>query len=211
MEKNFHLTRKSVIQKAYDECLTEMYTKAQPPLDYMDAVRRLRNGEEVETKLDPIYQRHYLSQDEFHYILDKYIEAYGMSPYWKYCVETVEEYLKKGGLKTVYKDEGKTTVRTPKLIDEIGEENAEKVFALIKDCKDFYRFDREEGDFSCAISLGCSPTSNKERVIQYWKEHGKDITIEDRDPDTLWYRDEYGDDWKNIYDEERGLEDEQEQ
>jgi hypothetical protein len=210
MEKNFHLTRKSVIQKAYDECLTEMYAKAQPPLDYMDVVRRLKNGEEVETKLDPIYQRHYLSQYEFHYILDKYIEAYGMSPYWKDSVETVEEYLKKGGLKTVYKDDGKTTVRTPKLVDEIGEENAEKVFALIKDCKDFYRFDREESDFSCAISLGCSPMSNKERVIQYWKEHGKDITIEDREPDTLWYRDEFGDDWKDVYDEERGLEDEQE-
>lgn len=208
MKKTFRLTRNDVIKKAYDECLTEMYAKAQPPLDYMDTVRRIKKGEEVETRLDPLYQRHYLSQDEFHYILNKYIEAYGMSPYWKDSVETVEEYLKNGGLKTVYKNDGKTTVRTPKLVDEIGEENAEKVFALIKDCKDFYRFDREGSDFSCSISLGCSPMSSKERVIQYWKEHGKDITIEDREPDTFWYRDEYGDKWEKIYKEENGENDE---
>ena len=78
MKKFFRLTRNDVIKKAYDECLTEMYAKAQPPLDYMDTVRRIKKGEEVETKLDPLYQRHYLSQDEFHYILNKYIEAYGM-------------------------------------------------------------------------------------------------------------------------------------
>jgi hypothetical protein len=46
--------------------------------------------------------------------------------------------------------------------------------------------------------------SSKERVIQYWKEHGKDITIEDREPDTFWYRDEYGDKWEEIYKEENG-------
>ena len=161
----YRLTRKDVMIKAVMDCRTEMYAKAQPPLDYPDALRRIENGEQLDTNLDPLYERHYLSNEEFEYILDKYLTAYNMKRYWKDCVEVVERYLEEGG-----------------------------------------PTNRKGGKYGLgveSITWYSCPTSNKKKVIQYWKEHGKDITIEDRDPDTFWYRDEYGDDWEEIYKEEK--------
>lgn len=200
----YRLTRKDVMIKAVMDCRTEMYAKAQPPLDYPDALRRIENGEQLDTNLDPLYERHYLSNEEFEYILDKYLTAYNMKRYWKDCVEVVERYLEEGG--PTNRRGGKYGLgveKNPKLMDLIGPENAWQTLLIIKDCKDFYRFDREQEEFERSITWYSCPTSNKKRVIQYWKEHGKDITIEDRDPDTFWYRDEYGDDWEECYKEDK--------
>jgi hypothetical protein len=68
------LSRRDILQKAYDECMTEMYAKAQPSADYNKIIEDLRNGVSDDSQDDPIYQRHYLSHEEFNYIKDKYIE-----------------------------------------------------------------------------------------------------------------------------------------
>lgn len=200
----FYIDRKSIIDEAYIRCMTEMYAKAQPSADYKELIAKKKTGEIIDSDLDPIYRRHYLSQEEFEYIRDKYIKAYNLTAHWHDDMDVVIEYLRDGGLTTVYKKDSsgnpyRTSEKTPKLKDAIGEEYAEEVLKLLKQCKNFYRFDREESDFSTPLALGCSPTSNKEGVIQYWKEHGQDITIEDRNPDTFWYRDAYGDGWKEVY------------
>lgn len=200
----FNIDRKAVIERAYDECMVEMYAKAQPSADYKELVSKKKSGEIIDTDLDPIYRRYYLSQEEFKYIRDKYIKAYNLTAHWYDDMDVAIEYLRDGGLTTVSKKDSsgnsyRTSEKTPKLKDVIGEEYAEEVLKLLTQCKDFYRFDREETDFSCVLSLGCSPTSNKETVIQYWKEHGQDITIEERNPETFWYRDAYGDGWKEVY------------
>lgn len=204
---NFNISRKSVLEEAYTRCITEMYAKAQPSADYNELLAKKKTGEIIDTDLDPIYRRHYLSQEELVYIRDKYVEAYNMTVHWKDNMDCAIAYLRDGGLTTVYKKNSsdvpyKTTEKTPKLKDVIGEEHAEEVMKLLDLCKNFYKFDREQESFSVPLALGCSPTSNKEGVIQYWKEHGQDITIEDRNPDTFWYRDAYGDDWKEIYEED---------
>ena len=59
------------------------------------------------------------------------------------------------------------------------QEITETVLNTITNCKEFYRFDREESDFNCSVALGASPTSNKETVIEYWKSQGKNIEIID--------------------------------
>ena len=200
----FYINRKSIIEEAYTRCITEMYAKAQPSANYKELLTKKKRGKIVDTEIDPIYRRYYLSNEEFHYILNKYIEAYNMTVHWEDNIDHAIAYLRDGGLTTVYKENSsgisyKTTEKTPKIKDVIGEEHAEEVIKLLNLCKNFYRFDREKDDFSTPLALGCSPTSNKKGVIQYWKEHGQDITIEDRNPDTFLYRDVYGDGWKEVY------------
>ena len=62
--------RDKVIEQAFHDCMKEMYAKAQPSLDYDLATEQIKSGEMVDTKEDPVYGRHYLSHDEFKYILE---------------------------------------------------------------------------------------------------------------------------------------------
>ena len=55
------------------------------------------------------------------------------------------------------------------------------------------------------MSLGHAPTSNKETVKKWWKEHyNHDVEIEDRNPNLLWAMDEYGNEFEEIMEDEYG-------
>lgn len=72
-------------------------------------------------------------------------------------------------------------------------------------CKNFYMFDREADQFGCSIALGASPTSNPDTVKKWWKEnYNVDIEIEERNPLLLWEQDYYGDEFEEIMEEEYG-------
>lgn len=215
------LTRDKIISKAYTDCMEELYQKSQPPASYIDYVNRYRIGEL--TDKDHVHDHHFLSQEEYEYIIDKYVYAYGMTQKWKDYVDTVVAYLDKDAIKDKqieeYEDEYghhpahrgyeklpdiKTVIETY-LTTNAGKTNAEKADAIktlilqrIDDCKHFYRFDREEGDFKTSIALGASPTSDPERVKKYWKEKGIDVDIVYKDPLTLWERDYYGDQYEEY-------------
>lgn len=216
------LDRNDILSKAYMECMTEMYAKAQPSVDFIKLNEDLKNGIITESNADPIHDRYYLSQEEFHYILNKYCNAYGMTESWKNNMETVTRYFSGEGYKDVWvsesiDDEGfkhpgyRTVEEVPhiekviakKYGNEIAKDISKIVFNYLNECKDFYRFDREKNEFSASIALGCSPTSNKKTVIKYWKSQGVDIVIEDRNPMYFWDREYYGDDFdeemKEVY------------
>lgn len=233
------LTREEVLNRAYHDCMAEMYAKSQPEADYDNLLEEYRSGKIG--KDERIYERHYLSQDEFLYIRDKYKSAYGIQSHWKDDVEVIEKYLEEGGHKDKYipdhtdKDgfthpgyrgyenvkpirdqifnalsEDVSSGRRSQLADYL----TQIVMDTIKDCKNYYRFDREEDNFDCSIALGASPTSNPESVKKWWKEnYNKDIEIEERNPRLFWYKDnEYTDEdmeyefdspnWKEIVDKE---------
>ena len=60
---------------------------------------------------------------------------------------------------------------------------------------DFHNFDRLESQFRATVALGCSPTSNPETVINYWKSQGIEIVIDEKknlDKDDYWDIDYYG-------------------
>lgn len=209
------LDRKEILEKAYHDCMCEMYAKSQPEADWDNLIEEYRTGKIG--KDERVYERHYLSMDEFLYIRDKYKEAYNIKKTWQSDVEFIENLLTNGGLRDKYipdyTDEdgdehpGYRSAEEVKPIKEqilsflkenhvsdIAEEEAQKVTDIvmntIKDYKDFYRFDREEEWFDCNIALGASPTSNPETVKKWWKEnHNKDIEIEERNPKLFWYRD----------------------
>ena len=209
------ITREDIFERAYHDCMKEMYAKAQPEADYDNLLEEYRTSKIG--KNERIYERHYLSMDEFIYIRDKYKKAYNIEKTWEPNIEFLEKLLKEGGLKDKYNPEVidedgfkhpsyRTAEDVKPLKDqileimnefdcsdvakEVGENIYNKVMDTIKEYKRFYRFDREEDDFDVNISLGASPCTNAETVKKWWKtNYNVDIEIEERNPKLFWYRD----------------------
>lgn len=221
--------RDSVLDRAYHDCMREMYKRSQPSADYDQLIEDVKSGKIP--KDTRIYERYYLSMDEFIYIRDKYMKAYGLVEHWKPNIELLETYLNEGGTKDKwipervdedgFKHPGyrgyeevppiKKQIEDligPFLLDKTRESLSkaitEIVMDTINDCKEFYRFDRESDSFSASVALGASPTSNKDTVIEYWESQGVDVKIEDRNPLLFWERDYYEDEFEEVMIDEYG-------
>lgn len=216
-------TREDILEQACIECLAEMYSKAQPPLDFKQYYQDVKTGKI--DKNDKIHERHYLSSDETDYIVNKYINLYAIDNQWVEHADLVFNYLKNGGVKILWKEDTKEYVNQDPLNDvikqvlinhdvldtELLEDLVDSVFNIIVNCKSFYKLDKELQSFKYTIYLGIAPCSSKESVIQYWSNKGINITIEDRNPLLLWEMDyydeefedvmigEYGEDWKDHW------------
>jgi hypothetical protein len=224
------LEREDIISEAIHKCMTELYAKAQPMADYDNLIAEYESGKIG--KDERVYERHYISDDEMKYIVNKYLEAYRLKEEWKEDIEIVERYLTEGGLKDAYIPEKidedgfkhpgyRSAEKVPPLKDQIynclfeytdaddAKNITDKIFNIVMDnisnCKNFYKFDRDEQKFSFNIYLGASPTSNKETVIKWWKDnYNVDIEIEERNPLLLWEMDYYGDEFESIMEDEYG-------
>lgn len=218
------IDRDIIIKRAIEECLEEMYAKAQPSVSYKELVKKVKSGEIEDSHENPVYKRYYLSQEEFDYIRNKYAEAYDLKPKWREYIELLEEYLTKGGTKDKYipetmeedgsthpgyrsyenvkslKEQLKDVIRDDKTLDKA----IDIVMSNIKDCKNFYRFDRDCETFTFSVCLGASPTSNKETVEKYWESQGTPIKIIDRNPLLLWDMDYYGSEFEEVMQDEYG-------
>lgn len=207
------LNRQSIISEAIDRCLTEMYEKAQPSADWHEYLELAKQGKIG--KDERVFERHYLSQTQFEYILDKYKKAYRCVNEWTSNIDFLVNCFKEGGLKDVWveKDDQYSGYRsaeeTPTLDNLIGKQNADKVYQLIKDLENFYHFDRDEEIFSVNVALGCSPTSNAKTVKEYWASQGIDIEIDETplSKDDYWEIDNYG----HILEDEDEIEESEEE
>lgn len=94
------LDRDEILKKAYHECMAEMYAKAQPSADYYQLLEDAKNGKIG--KDERVYERHYLSHEEFKHILGKYKDAYSIRSHWENDIEVLERYIKEGGSKDKY-------------------------------------------------------------------------------------------------------------
>lgn len=99
------LDRQKVLSKACHDCYREMYAKSQPPGDYDEYVRQYRAGQLRDDDKDRVYNRHYLSKEEYEYIMEKYIDAYGMREKWSEYVDMVKAYFDKDAIKDKYIEE----------------------------------------------------------------------------------------------------------
>ena len=183
----------SIVRECIINCLHEMYKWAQPSLNFKDYYKKLQNNEVTDDEKSPLYEHHYLSYDNFIKIRDHYLYAYNLKPYWRTYCEVVKDYLLKGGHRDTY-IEGKDGMpgyrgseETLPITSFLNKEDSDKIAKLLDDCTNFYRFDRNYDRVSSNISLGPSPTCNKETVIKYWKSQGKDITIDDFDVENKIY------------------------
>ena len=199
---NMYITRKEILNKAYHDCMCELYAKSQPMADYDNLVAELKAGKIDEEKDGPVHDRHYISKEELEYVVNKYIDAYGMTERWRSYIETLEYYLNNGGTKKKGKDYEDVAPLKEHIHDILNntlsginlesstKEITDKVMELIKNCKDFYKFDNEAEIFRAHLYLGAVPSTNKDTVKDWWKEHyNTDIEIEDRNPKLFWYRD----------------------
>lgn len=226
------INREEVLSKAYNECIREMFAKAQPAADYDNLIEEYRTGKINEDKDGPVYNRHYLSQEEYVYILNKYLDAYNIKSEWQDHADVIIDYLEKGGYTDKYitnvdKETGIEThsreaENVPPLKDhileimnefdssevtkEVGEKIYDKTMELISMCKNFYKFNMDETKFRNTLALfSATPTSNKETVKKWWKDHyDVDIEIEERNPLLLWEMDYYGDEFEEIMEDEYG-------
>lgn len=217
------ITRRDIMQEAYNACMREMYAKAQPSADYDAIVAGVKDGTIQDSDKDPVYSRHYLSQEEFKHILNKYIKAYGMEKKWNSYVGIIETYLKGGGHRNIYVNNSKELICVPHIketftkeindnfgnvlgedTEKLSEILSNKVLEYVQWCRDFYMVDREADSFSASVALGESPSSNPDAVIEYWARHGVDIDIEWRNPLLLWEMDEYGEHFEEYMAEEYG-------
>lgn len=147
------ITRDFIIGEAIKKCLNEMYKKSQPKIS-LSQMSKL-------TKQDPnikFYEQHYISKEEYLSIMDNYMRAYNIESHWSDYIDIVKEYVEKHGID----------------IHDI-----DKVLECIKDCKEFYRFNREEMIFKLNIA-NFRPTSNKEIVEKYYESIGEPIKIRDK-------------------------------
>lgn len=203
-------TRENILEQACLECLTEMYAKAQPSLDFKQYLDDVKSGKVAEG--DKVYERHYLSSDELHYIVNKYINLYAIDNQWTEHADLIFKYLKEGGIKIKHGDNCKEyesqdslkdivkqilinhNVLSTKLLEDI----TDSVFNVIFNCKLFYKLDKELQSFKNTIYLGVAPSSNKQAVIQYWLNKGINITIEDKNRLLLYEMDYYGDEFEEV-------------
>ena len=211
------ISRKEILDNAVHDCYKEMYAKAQPSADWDKILQEYKDG--TRGKDERVYDQHYLSQEEFSYIVNKYIDAYNIQSHWRDNIELLEKYLNKGGSKDkyidpVYNDDGDMVspgyrgyedvdpiknqilkevskiVCDDTLANSLTDNIVNIVMNTINECKNFYKFDREESSFRMSTALGASPSSNANEVRQYWKDKtGEDIVIEERNPKLFWYRD----------------------
>lgn len=187
------LDKDKIMEEAMIRCYREMYRKAQPRGDFDKYRRMIKNGELP--KDTRIYERHYLPQKEFEYILNKYVKAYRFENQWKSDVDLILQHMKNGGFRDAYYKDKSIIEHTAPLYEQIGKENADKVIQFVEELKDFFRFDRDESEFRSSIALGCSPTSNPETVKEYWKSQGIDVEINEKKnltEDDYWELDYYG-------------------
>lgn len=223
------LNRQKIIEQAFHDCMKEMYARSQPAVDYDQLLEDAKNGKIG--KDEAVYERYYLSTEEFNYIRDKYIKAYNLKESWNSNIELLERYLVDGGTKDKYieahtdeygyhpgyrgyedvapiaaqiKEILKTEIGEGNITDKISNKITETVMNTITNCKEFYRFDREESSFSCSLALGASPSSNPETVKEYWKTQGIDIDIEIRNPFLFWEQEYYADEFEEVMIEEYG-------
>lgn len=225
--KKYSLTRRDILNEAYERCFNEMYAKATPPFENVDEyIKKLKEDPvaAAEEEKSPLYKRHYLSHDELKYIVNKYEEAYNIksefhddcdilirdmenkAPVDKYIDDYVDEYGNHHPGYRGYEERPPMKDRIKNKLDELIDKGklssisfedkedvsgvlAEMFKEFILERRNFYRFDGDRSSFEVSVYLGASPTSNKNDVIEYWKNKGVDVNITDRDPEKLWYYD----------------------
>lgn len=191
IKENAKISRNEMISRAIHECLCEMYRNAQPPLDFNKYYEE--HCDSSEQNEDNFFDRHYLSEAEHQYIIEKYIDAYRMnSDFYDDC-DAIMKWFKNATVRKYIKENEDDDYGTrryedlPDLESIIGSNAYSEVIKYIECAKNFYRW--SEGADKLRWAIFCyGPSSNPEAVKKYWKEQGKDIEIIERDPNYFYER-----------------------
>lgn len=188
------MTRRDIIEKVTIDCLDEMYRQSQPSITWDEVIEQSKQNKDRH-----IWREHYLPQHLYIKIMEKYMNAYRIRDEWENNVRVIEEYLEKGGTKdkyiSAYTDSTgyhpghrgyekveSIAIQFQQKLKEMNLQDGSSIaitlsdilFSNIRDCKEFYKFDREEMGFRMDIS-NYAPNSNIEDVREFYKD--TDIVI----------------------------------
>ena len=199
--KNFPETRKDILLEALERCFDEMYRKSQPSVTWEEINQRVKDNFYGEGEREG-YKFHYISEEEFSEICEKYKSMYNIQNFHEYYSDLIKDYFVSGGSKTIwvsgdddypgYKDYVEVEPFKEQLSKILNKEDLDKVYSLIEEnfnnYRNYYRGNHELNSFNMSI-MDLSPCSDKQTVIESWKKLGIDITIEDKiiDPMTGEY------------------------
>ena len=194
------ISRREIIEKATIDCLDEMYRRSQPSITWDEVIEQSRQNKDrhiwrehylpqyLYMRILEKYMHAYRIRDEWEDNIrvveeylekggtkDKYISAYtdssgyhpGHRGYEK--VKPIKEQIE-----NILNNEFTSGEVSPFVKDGIRDKIIEVVMNTISDCKEFYKFDREEMGFRMDIS-NYSPNSNMESVREFYKD--TDIVI----------------------------------
>lgn len=200
--------RRDVLTEAIMETLNYVYSISypKPTMSFEDMCTEIHNKAVEQGKGNDVNFRveygKYMWPCDFFYIphkvlkevWDSFKEAYNIKAEWDENMELLIDFLfNKPGLKEVYSPTEWSNGENVRhsidqvLVEEIiGKENAEKLKTLLEDYKHTYKYGQPELN-SFAMAFLSTPSSNKDRVIDAWKELDKNITI----PDDNYWMDEY--------------------
>ena len=217
------MTRSKVLEMASLACLKELYSKAQPTVDWDDFMEENRLYSKAYQQWDSLYKEspekagsaldfcgprphefYYLPQEVFKEIADSYVDAYCIDSQQdllniidilkNYCLSPIKEsYVKEPDGETrrgyIHPDNIKKTVQSllqAFYLDSdcdssyVADEIIKILFEFLDDAGKFYCWNRDLNAFNTTVYLGPSPCTNKETVINNWKNYrNKDITIDD--------------------------------
>lgn len=193
------INREDILNEAYHKCMVEMYKWSQPSIDLDELIK---SGFKDDAN-NPLYNQHYLSQDNFIYLRDVYMRAYGIVDEWDETFDTLINQLLNGGIEDNYIPRNGNTpgYRDYKAVAKLKDvltnpTDVDVVIEYIKKCQDFFKgHNLETSKFFCSIALGPSPNSNSDKVEDYWHKNGRpDFTIKEFKIDDVIYggvNDEY--------------------
>lgn len=189
-----------VLDRAQNECIAELFARSQPPLDYQQLLNDIDNGVEY----DELYnEHHYISLDDYHTIVNNFIDAFGFDRSWENNIDLVNGYFSGFGTKAFcipgyIDDDGNiheaiyTFENMPHIkhaindilleygaerSEEISDKISDKIFEYLMSCKDLYELDTYADLFNARIAFSKTPTQDKNKVIEYWKSKGVDLII----------------------------------
>jgi hypothetical protein len=203
------VTRSQILSKAVDECMKELYSLAQPHVEWEDFKQQCKDYSEEYKKImygnDKVkdfkklgpkpYEFYYLPAEVMKEVCDSYVEAYRMDCQGELLstINILKQYIQ-DPIKEVYtKDEDGVGQREYKhekplknsiLNITCDQKQTEEIYNKIEEYLDmagnFYCWNSDLHSFNMSVYLGVSPHSKKETVIKNWKEYkGVDITIDD--------------------------------
>ena len=214
------ITRDDVLNKAAMDCLKDLYSKAQPKVDWEDFLKQNKDytkkynewhliynqsmGNEPSLKeyCGPApYEFYYLPKDIFKQIVNSYVHAYKLDAQQELLdtIETLKNYCKEPIVDKYIEGEngfpGHRGYDHPNNLEKelieicsqhshepvnMAKELQNKFFEFLDMAGNFFNWTRDLNSFNMAVYLGASPCSNKERVIENWKQYrDKNIIIDE--------------------------------
>lgn len=203
MKRYQYKSPSTIINRAISECLKDTYECAYPECNY-DNVERIckeakgepikktgKSGKKYEYPFDFYYMPQQMQED----IIENYLNIYNLKATWQDDVQTVIDYITEHPIVQVYKDHKREYItdltlkeRFDEIIPDKSEECVDIVLELLTKCRNYYKFGTWEESCFKVNTLLRFPSSNREIVINAWKDvYDKDIEIPN---DTIWNEEE---------------------